>query len=81
MKKKLFAAVVSLFFYILFVVSFSMADNSGQIPQVLSRIGLTDDTGFASTHSYSGNQGRFIDPVPEPRRPQLIDPVPEPRRP
>ncbi|MCH9008558.1 hypothetical protein IIA29_11235 [candidate division KSB1 bacterium] len=70
MKKRLFAAVVSLFFYILFVVSFSMADNSGQIPQVLSKFGLTDNTAFASsTHDYFGNQGRFIDPVPEPKRP------------
>ncbi|TDI87963.1 MAG: hypothetical protein E2O78_00315 [Caldithrix sp.] len=70
MKKRLFAAVVSLFFYILFVVSFGMADNSGQIPQVLSRFGLTDNTPFASlTHNYLGNQGRFIDPVPEPKRP------------
>lgn len=78
MKKRLFAAVVSLFFYIIFVVSFSMADNSGQIPQVLSKVGLTNN--FADAQILDVN---LIDPTPDPRRPKgnLIDPTPDPRRP
>lgn len=65
MKKALFATVL----YIcvaLFVVGFTLADNSGRIPQVLSKAGLIEG-GTAPI----GHFKTFIDPTPEPRRPKL----------
>jgi|GEM_PF-1791632 len=89
MKTRLFVAAISVCLYLLFVAGFSLADNNGHIPRVLSELGLTDNTeitSLASSQAYASNSesmvlGNLIDPVPEPRRPKLIDPVPEPRRP
>ncbi|MFQ5652275.1 MAG: hypothetical protein ACE5IY_20285 [bacterium] len=74
MKKKLFSAFIALLFYSLFVIGFSVADASQQIPLVLSRIGISSISDSAPWAQNTHN-GNLIDPMP---RPPKIDPMPRP---
>ena len=75
MKKKLFAVAMVLLLYCVFIVLFTMADSQGMVSQVLSNMGLIDDSARASPSSSQEDflatkiKGTFSDPTPEPPRP------------
>lgn len=67
MKKRLFAGVLTLLFYSLFIFGFSLAENQGQIEEVITKIGFTDATPLANEDGTLN--GNLIDPTPEPKKP------------
>lgn len=83
MKKKLFVVAFVLSFYSLCVTVFALADSQGLVAKALSEVGFSQ----RSTPATLNFNQSFIDPMPEPPRPDhvtdksFIDPMPEPPRP
>ena len=86
MKKKLFAVVMVVSFYALFISVFTAADSKGQISHFFAEVGLSDSPAVTTSSSLTGISGSDINlkaglrrPMPKPRRPKR--PKPKPRGP
>ena len=71
MKKKLFAVLIVVCAYALFLLVFTVADKQGKVSQILADIGLSD----ASAAAQIGSDEAGIVP-----NPSLRDPMPPPQR-
>lgn len=78
MKNKLFAVVLVLLLYCVFVVLFTVADNQGLVSQAFSNVGLSNNSAMASPAVSHQNditsetfiKGNLIDPTPDPTVPR-----------
>lgn len=77
MKKKLFAVVMVLSIYFLFILVFTTADSQGHISQFFEDIQLSDNSATAFQAAQLGApdsdialNASFREPWPKPKRPQ-----------
>jgi len=73
MKKKLFAAATVLLLYSFVIVGLSIADHQGQMPKLLTKLGLTGPS--LQDDNDDGYKNPGIDPMPEPPKPPPPDPM------
>lgn len=73
MKKKLFAAATVLLLYSFAIIGFSLADQHGQVPKLLTQLGLSGPS--LQDDNDDDYQTPGIDPFPEPPKPPPPDPM------